>query len=126
MEMDPKKRNFLAAMVPLALTAPLGFFASRIYARGPAGEQQAGRTRVATPYPDTPNPEDLPKIDPKKILQHNQEKIQDDVEKLYALAGQLKDQVTKTDSTSVLSLPLVQKAEEIEKLAKQIKNLARG
>jgi hypothetical protein len=126
MEMDRKKRDFLAATIPLALTAPLGLLASRIYARSVAQEMGTRAPHQATPYPDTPNPEDMPKIDPQKILQHNQEKIQDDVEKLYALAGQLKDQVTKTDSTNVLSLPLVQKAEEIEKLAKQIKNLARG
>jgi hypothetical protein len=34
--------------------------------------------------------------------------------------------VEKTDSVNVLSLPMIQKAEQIEKLAKQVKNLARG
>ncbi len=57
-------------------------------------------------------------------MKHNQQQIQDDVKKLYALAGDLKDQVEKTDSVNVPSLPLVKKAEEIEDLAKQIRSLA--
>jgi hypothetical protein len=38
----------------------------------------------------------------------------------------LKDEVEKTDSTITLSLPMVQKAKEVEKLAKQIATLAVG
>jgi len=38
----------------------------------------------------------------------------------------LKTEVEKTDSTSVLSIGMVKKAEEIEKLAKQIKDHAKG
>jgi hypothetical protein len=34
--------------------------------------------------------------------------------------------VEKTDSTTVLSLAMLKKAEEIEKLAKQIKDRAKG
>ncbi len=65
-------------------------------------------------------------MDPKQILKQNQSQIHDDVEKLFVLASGLKDEVEKTDSVSVLSLAMVTKAEQIEKLAKQIKNLARG
>ncbi len=46
--------------------------------------------------------------------------------RLYELITQLKTEVEKTDSTAVLSVALVKKAEEIEKLAKQIKERARG
>ncbi len=60
------------------------------------------------------------------VLKHNQSQIQQDVERLFSLARQLKDQVEKTNSADVLSLPLLQKAEEIEKLARRIRNLARG
>jgi hypothetical protein len=45
---------------------------------------------------------------------------------LYELASQLKDEVEKTDSSKVLSLDLVKKAEEIEKLAHDIKNRTKG
>ncbi len=71
-------------------------------------------------------PEETPKIDNKMVLKHNQSQIQQDVERFFSLARQLKDQVEKTNSADVLSLPLLQKAEEIEKLARRIRNLARG
>jgi hypothetical protein len=48
------------------------------------------------------------------------------VEKLFQLASELKEQVEKTDSSQVLSLALVRKAEEIEKLAKEIKSRSAG
>jgi hypothetical protein len=38
----------------------------------------------------------------------------------------LKQQVEKTDATAVLSLAMVKKAEEIERLARQIKERAKG
>jgi hypothetical protein len=47
------------------------------------------------------------------------------VERLYDLAAQLKADVEKTKSTTVLSLALVKKAEEIEKLAKHIRGRAK-
>jgi hypothetical protein len=77
------------------------------------------------------NPEDpngpLPAGASKKaVLEQHQKDIKKDIEKLYELATQLKDEVEKTDATSVLSLGMVKKAEEIEKLAKQIKDHAKG
>ena len=48
------------------------------------------------------------------------------VERLYQLATELKAEVDKTDSTKVLSLNLVKKAEEIEKLARDIKIRSKG
>ena len=62
----------------------------------------------------------------KSILEQNEKNIKKDIEKLYDLATQLKTEVEKTDSAAVLSVALVKKAEEIEKLAKQIKERARG
>jgi hypothetical protein len=60
------------------------------------------------------------------MLEQHQKDIKKDIEKLYDLAMQLKAEVEKTDATTVLSLGMVKKAEEIEKLAKQIKELAKG
>jgi len=48
-----------------------------------------------------------------------------DVERLVQLAKDLKDESDKTSETDVLSLSLVKKAEEIEKLAHQIKDRIR-
>jgi len=66
------------------------------------------------------------KIDPKTVLESNQKDIKKKVEKLYDLATELKAEVDKTDSSKVLSLNLVRKAEEIEKLARDIKNRSKG
>jgi hypothetical protein len=62
----------------------------------------------------------------KAMLEENQKDIKKNIEKLYQLASELKEQVEKTDSTTVLSLPMLRKAEEIEKLAHSIKERAKG
>lgn len=62
----------------------------------------------------------------RSILEANEKDIKKNVEKLYQLASDLKEQVEKTDSAKVLSLTLVRKAEEIEKLARSIKERAKG
>jgi len=122
----------MAAAVPAALTALFGMSATAGSAalQGPQNPRapQAPQAPLPPPFPRPPEdtlPE-APKPDPKQMLKHNREQIAQDVEKLYSLAGELKQQVRNTDSSAVLSLPLVQKAEEIEKLARQIKNLARA
>jgi hypothetical protein len=71
-------------------------------------------------------PNNPPGSTTKSVLEQNQKSIKKDIEKLFDLATELKSEVEKTDSTAVLSIPLVKKAEEIEKLAKQIKEHARG
>jgi hypothetical protein len=48
------------------------------------------------------------------------------VEQLFELAKELKEQVENTDSTKVLSLNVLKKAEEIEKLAHDIRNRSKG
>src|SRR5215469_7514450 len=64
---------------------------------------------------------------PTKVrLEEIQKDIKKDIEKLFDLASQLKGQVEKTDATVVLSLAMVKKAEEIERLARQIKERAKG
>jgi len=128
--METNRRIFLAAIVPTALAMPLGCLSLRSNAQEPRPSnlpQDPMNPRPPVPVrPDDPFHADLPKIDPKVILTHNQLEIKEDTQKLFALASALKEQVSKTDSATVLSLPLIQKAEEIEKLAKQIKTLARG
>jgi hypothetical protein len=72
---------------------------------------------------DDPN---LPKADAKTILEANQKDIKKNVERLFQLASELKTEVEKTDSVQVLSLALLKKTEEIEKLAKDIRARAKG
>jgi hypothetical protein len=62
----------------------------------------------------------------KAVLEQNQKDIKKDVEKLFELATELKTEVEKTDATAILSMAMVKKAEEIEKLARQIRDHAKG
>ena len=75
---------------------------------------------------NNPNSANLPANSSKAMLEERQKNIKKDVEKLYDLAAQLKTEVEKTDSTAVLSLAMLKKAEEIEKLARQIRDRTKG
>lgn len=72
--------------------------------------------------PDNPN---LPSVE-KRMLEENERDIKKKVEKLYELATQLKAEVDKTDSSKVLSVAMLKKTEEIEKLARDIRNRSKG
>ena len=85
----------------------------------PPQEPRPGQEQQGNEGPSLPNPD-------KKILEDNDKDMKKKVERLYELASELKDQVDKTDSSKVLSLNLMKKAEEIEKLAREIKNRSKG
>jgi hypothetical protein len=123
--MDPKKRNFITQLFSWALAAPLALLAVRAFAQNPSPKVPQANPPVYDGHND-PFGSAAAKPDPKQILKQNKDQIHDDVEKLYVLASELKDEVEKTDSVNVLSLAMVGKAEQVEKLARQIKNLARG
>ena len=108
-----------------------------MYIFQPATSKQLSSSRFYTKhkkYPqnsskatyNSPNPNPNAKSPTKVLLEENQKDIKKNVEKLFDLATQLKDQVEKTDATAVLSLAMVKKAEEIERLARQIKERAKG
>jgi hypothetical protein len=59
------------------------------------------------------------------IDQETQKEIRIEIARLYELVAELKEQVEKTDGTTTLSVSVVKKAQEIEKLAKQIKDRAK-
>jgi hypothetical protein len=122
--MDNGKRNFLSMLITAAFAAPIAIFARATFAQQGMGRRPPGPPLDPLSNPSGPPPP--PALDPKKIQEHNQKVILEDIQKLYKLAGELKDEVEKTDSTSTLSLTMVQKAKEVEKLAKQIANLAVG
>jgi hypothetical protein len=74
-------------------------------------------------------PDDIPPsppLNPKAQLKENQKNLRRDADHLLELAKDLRDEADKTQQTDVLSLTLVKKAEAVEKLAKQIKDLARA
>ncbi len=61
----------------------------------------------------------------QEILRSNFEKMKHDAEELAGLAKSLQEDLSKSNE-NVFSLKIVDKAEKIEKLAKKIKNAARG
>ena len=54
-----------------------------------------------------------------------QKRLVDDTEKLFSLASELKQQVGKTDKNT-LSVDVIKKADEIEKLAHSVKERMKG
>ena len=66
-----------------------------------------------------------PRADPKVHLKEDQKALRHDVDRLLQLVKDLKDESDKTPETDILSLSMVKKAEDIEKLAHQIKERIR-
>jgi hypothetical protein len=62
----------------------------------------------------------------RAMLQQNEKEFREGVERLYQLTSELRDEVQKTTTTEVLSVRMVKKTEEIEKLAKVLKTKAKG
>ncbi len=69
-------------------------------------------------------PDNRPSDDRRQVDPRRQEEIKTDIQKLYSLASELKDQSEKTDMNSTLPVTVIKRAQEIEKLAKKIKNLS--
>ena len=61
----------------------------------------------------------------KKANQERQADLKRDTDKLFKLANELKDYVDKTNE-NLLSVDVVKKAEEIEKLARSVKDKMKG
>jgi hypothetical protein len=61
----------------------------------------------------------------KKANQDRQLHLKTDTDKLFKLATELKDQVDKSNQ-NILSLDVIKKADEIEKLAHSVKEKMRG
>ena len=55
----------------------------------------------------------------------NERELRLDVQRLYAIASELKDEVNGNNSQLVLNVTLVRRVQAIEKLAKQIKDRAK-
>jgi hypothetical protein len=91
----------------------------------------AAQERPPRQAPDQERKQNEDEVTPEKsqtkaLLEANDKDIKKNVEKLYELASDLKAEVEKTDSSKVLSMVLIKKAEEIERLAKDIKTRAKG
>jgi len=118
----------IAALVVALIAAP--GFAAPPQQQG-AQSQSPGASPVPSMSPDQPNfgrarlPE-LGENNPGPLLQENQQEMKKDIDQLYSMVQDLKQQSDKTNSAQVLSLALVDKAKKIQDLAKKIGNLAKG
>jgi hypothetical protein len=108
------------------LRAVAGAVAACSFSRDVSGLDQFPKPPKPLNGEDEPAPNTNGKSPTKLRLEENQKEIKKNIEKLFDLASQLKEQVEKTDATTTLSLAMVKKAEEIERLARQIKELAKG
>lgn len=88
---------------------------------GPS-QQQA----TVPPRPDHPLMPPAANPPTSAQLRQNQREIRKDVDQLFSLAQDLKTLAEKNDAAVELSVNLIQKTEDIEKLAKKIRDLARS
>jgi hypothetical protein len=124
-----KRRLFLTAFMPGAAFAGVSFMsvASSLADAAPARSQNPNQSQRQVP--NNPNQPGLipPAIPPSSAqLRQNQRDIRKDVDELFSLAQELKTLAAKSDAAQELSVGLIQKTEEIEKLAKKIRDLARS
>lgn len=127
--LESRRRLMMTCLGAVGVLASQPLMAA-LQARGP-GTRPAPQPR---PSPNAPNPNFPPGLkgppvtgpDKKAIDRQNQDEIRTDVTRLYEMVSELKDQVDKTDTNSTLAISVVKKAQQIEKLAKQIKDLAKS
>lgn len=97
---------------------------------------QAPPKRVPFPTPPTGEEQDNPaesnasnrdsQAARRAALQQNEKEFREGVSRLYQLTGQLKQDVDKTPTAEVFSVPMYRRMEEIAKLAKQLQGRAKG
>ena len=124
-ESSNSRRKFLTGVAAIGVALGLSREMNALQTPGDAqnpGPQRPPRSGEPDPGPNFPN---LPSPE-KRMLEQNEKEIRKKVEQLYDLATELKAEVDKTDSTKVLSLNMLKKAEEIEHLARDIRNRSKG
>lgn len=119
------RRNFLKAMARM-----VGIFAAEIW----CGSSRA-QAPNPMPSPNAPRNQNIPgglentpvnNASSGPVRTTNHEQIAASVQLLYRLALDLKNEVERTNLSMTLPIDFVRKAQDIEKLAKQIKQNAKG
>jgi flagellar motility protein MotE (MotC chaperone) len=95
------------------------------------------QVRKNNPFPtppesaETQNPAEVaaaksnPQNAKRAALQQNEKELRADVDRLYRLASELKQELDKTVTTEVFSVQMYKRTEEIEKVAKMLKSKAK-
>ena len=122
--MSQSRRTFVGAGVTLAAASALGALSV-----GALGQSQSQNPNPTIPNPFPPDSMGGPpprRIGPAERMKANQEQIKKSTVRLAELIVELQKDLEANDTTNVLSLGVIRKTEEIEKLARQIKSLVRG
>ena len=106
-------RALLCSLLMLAMARPLA-----------AGQAQAQRQEQITPQEPGPTPQ-IPSKQRQELLKSNFEKMKRNADELAALVKSLQEELGRSNE-NVLSLKIVSQAEKIEKLARRIKEAAKG
>lgn len=115
-------RNSFFVVVLLISVLTLSCFAGQTDSsiQNPAQEPQFGRE-----HPKDPAEEKIDRDREKAMNKQRQTSLQKDTDRLLQLATELKEYVDKTNEHT-LSLDVIKKADEIEKLAKSVKGKMKG
>jgi hypothetical protein len=118
--MSHSRRGFLGAAVTFIAASAFG-------AQGQTAQQPVPQPQVPPLFPDDTLTRFPPrKPNPRAILKQNEQDIKKDVARLTEVVADLQKALDESDTKEVLSLDVVHKTDEIEKLAKQIRSLVRG
>lgn len=110
--------------VLLLLLSVFAFQATSSPQQGPP-PPPINRPTIPTEEPDSNIPPQVQKEMEKKANAQRQAELKRDTDRLLKLSTELKDYVDKTNE-NVLSVEVIKKAEEIEKLAHSVKSKMRG
>ena len=113
-------RNSLLVIFLLIFVLTLSCIGQTDSIQNPAQEPPFGRER-----PKDPAEEKIERDREKAVNKQRQTSLQKDTDRLLQLATELKEYVDKTNEHT-LSLDVIKKADEIEKLAKSVKGKMKG
>jgi hypothetical protein len=129
--MTQSRRNFLGAAASAVMASAWGAGLLAAQSQMPVPRLPMPMPGAGSPFPnngpfgDIP-PAPPPRRNPTQQLKINQAEIEKDMARLKAAVGDLEKEFDSKDTTAVLSLAAVRKTEEIEKLARHIRDLVRG
>ena len=122
--LDTRRQLFRsAASFAMILTLPARFVAAQ---QRPTPQPLPSPNAPNPSYPQGMNGPGPSSPDQKTIDRQNQEQMRADIDKMFAIVSEMKQELGVTNTNAVLSVNFVKKAHEIEKLAKQVKELAKG
>ncbi len=133
--MHNSRRLFLKVAVSMAATGAAAGTAAGIAAQTAAAQSQIPNPAIPGRFPPSASEpvgrrpfgtEPGPGPSPREILKSNQEDIKKHVARLSELVSELQKGLDDNDTKDILSLDVIHKTEEIEKLAKQIRGLIHG